>query len=44
VVEMYATELLTPSANAEQEANFEKGLDSFRWLPNINAKLTVKQN
>jgi hypothetical protein len=44
VVEMDATELLSPSANAEQEANFEKGLDSFRWLPNINAKLTVKLN
>jgi hypothetical protein len=43
-VMMDATELFTPTANAEQEANFEKGLDSFRWLPNINAKLTVKLN
>ncbi len=43
-VTMEATELLTPSANREQEENFEEGLSSFRWLPNVNAKLTIKLN
>jgi len=43
-VKMEATELFTPTANERQEANFERGLSSFRWLPNITAKLTVKLN
>lgn len=43
-IEMEATKLLTPTANEQQEQNLEEALDSFRWMPSILLKLSVRLN
>lgn len=43
-VEMDASGLLTPTANETEEQKLENALDSFRWMPVVLLKLTVKLN
>lgn len=41
-IELAASGLMSPNANAEQERKFEEAFSSFRWLPHMMFKIAVR--